>query len=314
MGYFINFLTKIIPDVFYIRNSGHTMMRYGFIIFFMGLSLLSFSQEAAKPLSKQEIKAQKNAEKLVYEGNTLLQKDKFTKAEKEYRKAISEQSDNVAGLYNLGNSYYKNGLYDEALLRQKEALKNAKTKKEKHMAYHNIGNTLMKNKKCKEAVTAYKNALRNDPTDDETRYNLVLAQDCAKKQEKNQNKNDKNKDKKDQNKDKKDQNKDKNDKNKNDKNKDKKDQDKDQKNKDKKDQGKDKKDDQGKPKNDKKDQNKGDQKDQKNQQPPKPRPGQLSPQQVKNLLEAMNNQEQKVQKKMNAKKEKGVAVKTDKDW
>ena len=42
--------------------------------------------------------------------------------------------------------------------------------------------------------------------------------------------------------------------------------------------------------------------------------GKLSPQQVKNLLEAMNNEEKKVQEKMNASKVKGVQVKTDKDW
>jgi len=40
----------------------------------------------------------------------------------------------------------------------------------------------------------------------------------------------------------------------------------------------------------------------------------MSPQQIKNLLEAMNNQEQKVQEKMNAEKVQGVKVKTDKDW
>jgi len=42
--------------------------------------------------------------------------------------------------------------------------------------------------------------------------------------------------------------------------------------------------------------------------------GKLSPQQVKNLLEAMNNEEKKVQEKMNASKTKGVKVKTEKDW
>ena len=284
MGYFIKFLTDNTVDVFYIRRTYLNMMRYNLVLLFMSFALVSFSQEDVEALSKAEIQAQKNARQLVYEGNSLLNNDEFTKAEMEYRKAISEQSSNVAGLYNLGNSYYKNGLYDEALLRQQEALKHAETKAEKHMAYHNIGNILMRNKKCKEAVGAYKDALRNDPSDDETRYNLVLAQDCAKKQE-NQNKDDKNKDKKDQNKDNKDQ-----------------DKDKDQ--QDKKDQNKDQ---------NKEDEGKGDQ-DEKNQQPPKPRQGQLSPQQIKNLLEAMNNQEQKVQKKINAEKQKGIKVKTDKDW
>ena len=41
----------------------------------------------------------------------------------------------------------------------------------------------MKDKKCKEAVEAFKNALRNNPTDDETRYNLALAKECAKQQQ-----------------------------------------------------------------------------------------------------------------------------------
>ena len=48
--------------------------------------------------------------------------------------------------------------------------------------------------------------------------------------------------------------------------------------------------------------------------PPKPKQGQLSPEQVKSLLEAMNNQEKKVQDKINAKKVKGKPVKTKKDW
>ena len=40
----------------------------------------------------------------------------------------------------------------------------------------------------------------------------------------------------------------------------------------------------------------------------------LSPQQIKNLLEAMDNQEQKVQDKINAEKAKGAKIQTEKDW
>ena len=46
----------------------------------------------------------------------------------------------------------------------------------------------------------------------------------------------------------------------------------------------------------------------------KRKPGQLSPEQVKSLLEAMNNQEKKVQDKINAKKAKGKPVINKKDW
>ena len=66
----------------------------------------------------------------------------------------------------------------------------------------------------------------------------------------------------------------------------------------------------------------GDQKDKKEKKPEddkkgeqqKPRPNQLSKQQVQNLLEAMQNEEKKVQQKIDAKKVKGVKVKNEKDW
>lgn len=267
----------------------------------------SFSQEK----EKQDLAALKKANDYVYEGNQLSDKDDFVAAEMEYRKAISKDASNTVGAYNLANSYYKKGSFDEALYRQQEVVKTSTSKAEKHKAFHNIGNILMKNKKCKEAVEAYKNALRNDPTDEETRYNLGLAKECAEQQKDQQDQNKDNKDNKD-NQDKKDENKDKQDQK--DKEGDNKDDQKDKGDQDKK-EGDDKKDEDGKPKDEKQDQDKGKQDDQKkDQQKPQPQPGKLSDQQIKSLLEAMNNQEQKVQEKMNAEKQKGVKVKTDKDW
>ena len=67
----------------------------------------------------------------------------------------------------------------------------------------------------------------------------------------------------------------------------------------------------GDQKKDKKENEKGDQSQQQNQSP---KEGQLSPQQVQSLLEAMNNQEKKVQDKVNAKKVKGVPLRGKKDW
>ena len=180
-------------------------------------------------------------------------------------------------------------MYDEALIRQAEALKNANSSNEKHRINHNIGNILMKKDLCKEALEAYKNALRNNPSDDETRYNLSLAKLCADEQNKNN-------DKKDENKD------------------DQKDQKDDQKKDDQKDDQQ--KDDQQKDDNkqDQKNDNKNEQNDKKNN-PSKDRgSAKLSPEQIKNLLKAMNNEENKVQAKINEKKQKGVKVITEKDW
>lgn len=271
------------------------------LVIFMSLSVgLSFAQDKGKEKALQLQKSNN----YVYEGNELVGSDDYISAEMEYRKAISEQPTNVAGTYNLGNSYYQKGQYDEALFRHTQAAENATSKAEKHKAYHNIGNVLMQNKMCKEAVEAFKNALRNDPTDDETRYNLAIAKECAEQQQDQQDENDQQE--KEQEKEGDDEEKDKGENEEKEDNQDKKDEG----DQDKKD-GEDQKDDQGKPK-DEKDGKEGENKDQKGQ--PQPKQGQLSPQQIKNLLEAMNNQEQKVQEKINAEKQKGVKVKTEKDW
>jgi len=241
----------------------------------------------------------------IFEGNSIVDDD-FIEAEKKYRLGVSAKQNNVVGSYNLGNAYYKSELYDEAMLRHLEAIKNSVSKLEKHNAYHNIGNTLMQQKRCQEAVSAYKDALRNNPTDNETRYNLALAQECAKEQGNGDGDGD------DEDKDK-DKDKDKDDKENSDENKDKEEKNKDKEGDDEdKKEGNDKEDEDGKPKEDNGNQENKDPNKDKGR--PKPQPGKISPQQVKNLLEAMNNEEKKVQEKMNASKTKGIKVKSEKDW
>ena len=285
-----------------VKNNPTISIRYSYLtlLFFMTL-FVGTAQEVDLQLIES------NA--YVFEGNSIVGED-FIEAEKKYRLAVSTKQNNVAGSFNLGNAYYNSKLYDEALLRHLGAVENSITKAEKHKAYHNIGNILMQKKQCKEAVSAFKNALRNNPSDDETRYNLALAQECAKEQgDGDGDGDDEDKDKdKDENKDEKDDSEEKQDKE--DKNKDKGDEE--DKNEEDKNEGDDKEDEDGKPKDEKGDQKNKDPKNDKGQ--PQQQPGKLSPQQVKNLLEAMNNEEKKVQEKMNASKTKGVKVKTEKDW
>lgn len=259
-------------------------------------SLNAFSQED----KKKQLKTLEQAKDLVYEANQLAASDNYISAEMEYRKAISKEPNMAVGNYNLANSYYEKGNFDEAFYRLQQATKVAKTKEEKHRAYHNIGNVLMQNKKCKEAVEAFKNALRNNPSDEETRYNFALAKQCAEEQQKQDDQQDENKDQDDKKEDPKENE----DENKEDQN-DKGDQDKKE--------GEDEKDDKGDPK-DEKDKDGNQKEEEQNKKKPQPKPGQLSPQQIKNLLEAMNNQEEKVQEKINAEKTKGVKVRSEKDW
>ena len=275
-----------------VHKLSYSLKNFGLILFLLA-SISGSAQEEAAQISLSN--------NYVFEGNSLVNEN-FIEAEKKYRLGVSAKQNNAAGSYNLGNAYYKSELYDEAMLRHLEAINNSGLKLEKHKAYHNIGNTLMRQKRCKEAVSAYKNALRNSPSDDESRYNLALAQECAKEQGDGKGE-DKDKDR-DENKD---------DKENSDENKDN-----EEKNKDKggedeeKKEGDDKEDEDGKPKDDNGNQNDKDPNKDKGQ--PKPQPGKMSPQQVKNLLEAMNNEEKKVQEKMNASKTKGVKIQTEKDW
>lgn len=249
---------------------------------------------------KDSIALQRKARKMVRQGNQLYQQKKYTDASVAYQKALSNSSYYDKASYNLGNALYENKNYKEAAPQYELTAKTTKDKFTKAEAYHNLGNSMMETKNYQEAVDAYKNSLRNNPNDDETRYNLAVAQSKLK-QEKQKNKDDKNKDKNKKNKDDK----------KKDKKKDKKDGDDKDKNKDKKDdKNKDGKGDKDKDK--KQDPKKDDKKDQKQQ--PKPQQGKMSPQQIKQLLESLNNEEKKTQKKMNAKKAMGKKVKQEKDW
>ncbi|APY08279.1 aerotolerance regulator BatC [Winogradskyella sp. J14-2] len=272
----------------------------GLIVVLSGYFSFSQNQEI------EQLKKERVATDLVYKANELVQNENYISAEMEYRRAISNAPSKAVGAYNLANTYYKNGNYDEALFRTQEAVENAQTKDEKHRAYHNLGNILMQEDNCKEAVEAFKNALRNNPSDEETRYNFALAKECAEQQKDGGGEDNKKDENKEEEKDKEKEEK------KEDENKD---------NKDKKDEGDDDKkegdkeqDDKGKPQDDKK--NNGDKENEKKDpnQKSKPKPGQMSPQQMKNILEAMQNQEQKVQQKINAEKQKGAKVRTEKDW
>ena len=271
-----------------------------FLVFNFGTSIIA--QEA----NKEKQKVLKESKEFLSEANYEMENDNFFLAKAAYREAIATNPEEDTGKYNLGIAYYDKEMNDVAMSRFKQAAAVADTKSDKHKVFHNLGNTFMNEKLYKEAVESYKNALRNNPKDEETRYNYALAKELLEEQEKNSGGDD-NKENQENQEDKQEEEKKENQDNKNNK---KNKEDGDQKNEQNK----------GEEEQDKKEgnenENKGkpeDPKDNKQQQQPT-EPGKLSPQQVKNLLEAMNNEEKKVQEKINAKKQKGTKVKPEKDW
>ena len=268
-----------------------------FLVFNSGISIIA--QEA----NKEKQKVLKESKEFLSEAGYEMENDNFSLAEAAYREAIAINPEEDTGKYNLGIAYYDEEMNDVAMSRFKQAAAVADTKSDKHKVFHNLGNTFMNEKLYKEAVESYKNALRNNPKDEETRYNYALAKELLEEQEKNgggddnkENQEDKQEEEKKENQDNENNKKDEEDGDqKNEQNKGEEEQDKKEGNENE---------DKGKPE---------EPKDKKQQQQPT-EPGKLSPQQVKNLLEAMNNEEKKVQEKINAKKQKGTKVKSEKDW
>ena len=243
----------------------------------------------------------------IYYGNEQASAKVFDEAEISYRRALSKAPEKPEAHFNLGNTHFQEQDFDEAKQRYFQTQKFAENKSSKHHAFHNLGNVFMKQKDYAKAVEAYKNALRNNSEDEETRYNYALAKELLDKEQEEQNQDQKEQQDQNDSEDQKDQdNKDDN-----------KEGDKD------KDSGKEdeeKEGDEGEDKEDKKDQ--GDQEkdqqpeqgDSEKEQPSKPKQTELSPEQVKSLLEAMSNQEKKVQDKVNAEKVQGTPVRGQKDW
>ena len=215
---------------------------------------------------------------LTRQGNKDFYKGNYTDAEANYKKALDKKNNFPEAIFNLGDAIYKQGnRHEEAAIQFDLAAKTLTDSAQKAKALHNLGNAFVSSEKYQEAVNAYKQALKMQQNDKDTKYNLAYAQAKLKQQQQNQdNKKD---DKKDQNK-----------------------KDQDQKKPDSPDK-KDKKD-------NNKGENKGDKKDKQGQQPqPK-----LSKEAAEKLLQALQNEEQKTQEKMNKKQARPVEVNIEKDW
>lgn len=160
-------------------------------------------------LCATSIVAQKAERDYIRKGNRFFNDSVFVDAEVNYRKALEVNPNSAVSMYNLGNTLSQQKKAKEAVEQYTAAAKIEKNKMKLAQIYHNAGVLFMATKDYKQAVDVFKMSLRNNPTDNETRYNLALAQKLLKdqqQQQQKQNKDDKKKDK-DKDKQKQDQNK-----------------------------------------------------------------------------------------------------------
>ncbi len=215
------------------------------------------------------------------EDTTKLDTSKFSKAETEYRKALNKKPDNSKWDFNLADALYKQMQFDQAEQKFSELSKELETPEEEARALHNLGNSQLMQQKIDESIESYKEALRKNPGDFDTKYNLAYAKMLKKKQQQQQQQ---------QNKDQK-QNQDQ------------------QKNQDQKNQ----QNQQDQQKNKQQQQQQQDQ--QQNQQQQQQRQNKISRQDAEQLLQALQNDERKIQEKV--KKEKAAKARksrVEKEW
>lgn len=151
---------------------------------------------------------QKTDRDYLRSGNKLYKDSLFVKAEVDYRKALEVNPKSSAAMYNLGNALLMQQKAQEAMEQYQAASRLEKDKAKLAQIYHNMGVILQSSKKLPECIKVYKESLRNNPHDNETRYNLALAQKQLKDQQQNQNQDKQQEQKQDQKQDEQQQNKD----------------------------------------------------------------------------------------------------------
>lgn len=219
--------------------------------------------------------AQKQERVHLRKGNKLYADSSYVDAEVQYRKALEINPKSTVTRYNLGNTLAQQSKAEDALEEYDNAARSAKTKEEKAKIYHNAGVVLQKGQQYEKCIEAYKKALKANPADNETRYNLALAQKLLKDQRQNQqqqqqeqqqdqNKNQQNDQQQNQN------------------------------------QNQDKKNDEKKPEN----------QDQQQQQPQ----NQMSKENAEQLLNAVKQEEKNVRDKVEKQMQKAATKSFDKDW
>jgi tetratricopeptide (TPR) repeat protein len=264
------------------------------------LVLISFSTWA-----QSERKSARSGNKNYSAGN-------FVDAEINYKKALDKNSDLLEAQFNLGDALVKQERYEEALDSFEKVNSASKSNLMKANALHNIGNVLLSQQDLEGAEESYKNSLRLNPKDNETRYNYAYVKNLIQQQEENENNQDKNqKDNQDENKqDKRDEKEEKEQKEENN--------DESNNSEDRK-EGEEDSDDNSQNNNERNEDNKGETDGEKSDnenkeeqiQDPK---NKLSQDEAKKILEALNQQENKVQEKLKKHQLKGKKLKIEKDW
>lgn len=231
--------------------------------------------------------------KYVRKGNNDYKDGNYQQAEVEYRKALEGNPASYKADFNLGNALYKQKQYDAAAAKYAGLAEKESDRQKLGRYYYNLGNALFEKKSYQESIEAYKNALRNMPGDLDAKHNLQLALRMLNEQQQQQQQQQQNKNNQQQNQDQQQEQ----------------EGGENQKNQDQ----------QNQKQQDKNQQDKNQQQEQKGQESqdgnqPQQVKGQISPEDAERILQALENEEKDVMKRVQEKKERAQKVQSDKNW
>lgn len=130
---------------------------------------------------------QKQVRDLTRSGNKLYRSKEYSKAEIDYRKALEVNKSDRTTIFNLANVLYRTDRGEEAGKLYQSLAPHLSLLSPTQAAdlTHNAGNTAFRAKQLEQAIEFYKESLRRRPSDEDTRYNLALAQKLLEDQKKN---------------------------------------------------------------------------------------------------------------------------------
>jgi len=112
---------------------------------------------------------------------TLYRDGKYKESEQKFEQEYSENPEDPRIAYNMANSAYKSGNFENALsaYRQSGSLTEDPSLQQKSL--YNSGNTLFRMGKLEEAEDLYRKALALDSSDMDAKYNLEFVREQIKK-------------------------------------------------------------------------------------------------------------------------------------
>ena len=123
----------------------------------------------------------------VKEANEFYNSQRYEEALNLYRDAALENPESAEIHYNIGNTLYMQGKYEEAIREYNKVLTAENT--DLHFrSYYNMGNTLYRMEELEKSILSYTQSLRVNPDDLDSKYNLEYVRKKLKEESQNPNK------------------------------------------------------------------------------------------------------------------------------